>query len=196
MLIQGQGRSKSWILSLVAAHWAQCCLQFSQFSQLCNPHNSHHLPTPTSPKWIKLWIWVPAPFSPWQMSTELKQHLKSIWKLNTRFKHHNLQSSNIANQYRKLNHQVVPLAKVTYLATRWHYLHYCHIGLASWFITFVDCLQMCPQITCQRGGIKSMITFAPPFPTVSHNPSPCAFQCALKGRIYNIYIYIYIYDIY
>ena len=41
-----------------------------------------------------------------------------------------------------------------------------------------------------------MITFAPPFPTVSHNPSPCAFQCALKGRIYNIYIYIYIYDIY
>ena len=39
MLIQGQGRFKSWILSLVAG---QCsCLQFSQFSQLCNSHHSH-----------------------------------------------------------------------------------------------------------------------------------------------------------
>ena len=57
MLIQGQGRFKSWILSPVAAHRAAqssqllpilailTTLPFSPFSPL---------PTPTSPKWIKL----------------------------------------------------------------------------------------------------------------------------------------------
>ena len=126
MLIQGQGRSKSWILSLAAAHWAQCCLQFSQFSQLCNPHNSHHLPTPTSPKWIKLWIWVSVPFSPWQMSTELKQHLKSIWKLNTRFKPDS--NTKIYNLQTLRTWSPVEVINWT---TRWCHLHKMHIWPAS-----------------------------------------------------------------